>query len=519
MDKVTHSDSDIRPMPVYGIERWLITITVMLVAIIEVLDMTIVNVALPRMMGSLGTNTNQITWVLTSYIVSSAIFMPLTGFLVTRFGTKNLLSINIIGFLIASMCCGLANSLTTIVFFRACQGIFGAALVPISQYVLRDTFSEKEQGMAMAIWGMGMMVAPIMGPTLGGYITEHLTWRWVFYINIPVCITAFIMARRVMRASVTKTVKIDWLGMGLMGIGIGTLQIFLDKGNEQGWFSSDIIIILALIFVFCLTVFIIRGLIIKEKNIINLLLFKDRNFAACTLTMALFGIGLFGTMSLIPIQLEHLMHYPVLLTGLLTIPQGIATAVTMIIIGPFITKIDARKIIFLGILLAALGTFRLSTLNLYTNMQVSLIVPLIIQGIGMGMFFIPLAALALLTLPSHQTAEASGIFSFSRNLGSSIGISFISTVLSHETQVNWHDIGGHLKYNNTNLHVWLHAHHLLINNPKATILLSKSLAAQSAMNAFNDAYWFVTLIFLFMLPVVFIIKKPNFTDKQVITAH
>ncbi len=505
--------------PIYGPLRWLITLTVMLVAIIEVLDMTIVNVTLPHMMGSLGANSDQITWVLTSYIVSAAIFMPLTGFLVTRYGTKNILLMNIVGFLISSMCCGLANSLDFMILFRTTQGIFGAALVPISQYVLRDIFSNEEQGKAMAIWGMGIMVAPVLGPMLGGYITEHLSWRWVFYINFPVCLLALIMTMRYMYDTEKQNQYIDWIGMGLMAVGIGSLQIFLDQGNTEGWFDSNFILILCVIFTLSLSLFIIRGILIKEKNIINLMLFKDRNFAMSTLAMLFFGMGLFGTLTLIPIELERLMNYPVLLAGILSSPQGIMSAITMMFVGPLITKVDPRKIIAVGVFITACGAFMYSRFSLQTDMQVSVIIPAIIMGMGMGMFFIPLAAIALISLPPSDTAEASGVFSFSRNLGSSMGISILTTILSHETQISWHDYVKNISVYNPNFHLWLHRAHLTLANPKTTVILVNTLMRQSNLNAFNDAYWFVTLVFLGMLPLLLLIPRPLFKGEANVSFH
>jgi MFS transporter, DHA2 family, multidrug resistance protein len=223
----------------FGTTRWLVTLTVILVAIVEVLDITIVNVSLPNMMGTLGANSEQITWVLTSYIVSAAIFMPLTGFFIQRFGQKRLLLINIAGFLAASILCGISSSLTEMVLFRTCQGIFGASLVPLSQLILRDAFPLEEQGKAMAIWGVGIMVAPVLGPTLGGYITEVLNWRWVFFINIPVCILSFLLAWYLLIETPTRRQKIDWIGALLMAGGIASLQIFLDRGNQEGWLYNQ----------------------------------------------------------------------------------------------------------------------------------------------------------------------------------------------------------------------------------------------------------------------------------------
>lgn len=488
-------------------EKWLITIAIMLVTVIEVLDMTIVNVALPHMMGALGANTNQITWILTSYIVSSAIMMPLTGFLVTRFGRRRLLLVDIVGFLAASMLCGMSVSLTEIVVFRILQGLFGATLVPLSQYVLRDTFKPEEQGKAMAIWGLGIMVAPILGPTIGGYITESMNWRWIFYLNIPVCIIAFFMALRFIKETPRQKQFIDWVGMALMTMGIGCLQILLDKGNENNWFDNNYMILLAVISVVSLIMFIIRGLF-YENNIINLAIFKDRNFTTSTVMLSVFGISLFGIMAIQPLMLENLMNYPASTTGLAMMPRGIASGVGMIVVSRLINRTDPRLLVIIGIVLSALGTYWMSSFNLETGMDL-IVYTGIIQGFGMGLFFVPLSTLALSTLPTQYTAEGSGLFSFGRSLGSSIGVSILGTIVSRMSQSNWNIYGGNINASNPALYKWLNAHHLSINSPLAHQMLGQELYRQSSMLSFVDAYWITAISFIIMLPIVFLIKRPE----------
>ena len=291
--------SSIGSQSLTNFERNFITITVMIVAIIEILDMTIVNVALPAMMGDLGANADQITWILTSYIVSSAIVMPLTGFFVTYFGRKKLLLTSITGFLLFSMLCGLSTSLTEIILFRIGQGMFGALLVPLSQYILNDAYPKKDRGKAMAIWGIGLMVAPILGPTVGGYITDAMSWRWIFYINVPVCIGAFFLATRFIKETVSEKKYIDWVGLLLLALGIGALQIFLDRGNTDNWFHSNSILILCFVWVCSFIIFIVRG-INKPDNIINLKLFKSRNFTITVIMLSVSGIAIFGIIAVIP---------------------------------------------------------------------------------------------------------------------------------------------------------------------------------------------------------------------------
>jgi len=504
--------------PAYtGITRWLVTLTVILVAVVEVLDMTIVNVSLPNMMGTLGADTEQITWILTFYVVSAAIFMPLTGFLVNRVGQKKLLLINIVGFLLTSTLCGLSNSLIEIVFFRILQGVFGASLVPLSQIVLRDAFPIQEQGKAMAIWGVGIMVAPVLGPTLGGYITEVLSWRWVFYINIPVCLFAFFMAWRLIIENPTRQDKVDWIGLCLMAIGIGCLQIFLDRGNQDGWFSSHEIILYFIIWTTSLGLFLWRGLRIND-NIVNLRLFQDYNFSSGCLLITLYSLGIFGVIALQPILLEGYMHYNTITAGLIMAPRGITSAIAMMLVASWIRKYDPRYILAAGIFFSATGTLFMAQHTL--NASIFFMVwTTSIQGFGMGLFFVPLSVLAFSTLPKEAIAEGAGIFSFGRNLGISIGISILSTTLTRENQTNWNRLGSHIQPFNPNLTYWLNHQHWQLHDPLALQTLMDQLQGQAAVIAFNDVFWMVALIFFALLPFIFVLKKPAYLINFSEAAH
>lgn len=499
-----------------GTLRILIVVTVMLVAIAEVLDMTIVTVALPDMMGTLGANVDQISWVLTSYIVSAAILMPLTGILINRLGRKRLLLINIIGFMCASAFCGMANTLSTMIFFRACQGVFGAALVPLSQTILRDSFPPKEIGMAMAIWGVGIMVAPVLGPTIGGYITQHLNWRFIFYINIPVCIIAFLLATRVISESTQKYIPIDIIGVIFLTLWVGCLQILLDRGTQEGWFNSNEIIILAVIAVLSFIAFIQRCWR-NSHPIINLKLFCNSNFTLASLILAIFSLGLLGTLVMQPLLLENLLNYPTQTAGIAMAPRGIISAITMFFSAYLIKKIDARIIISIGILMSAISTFEMHYYSLQMDMQTFILVSLL-QGIGMGLFFVPNAAIAFTTLTSEQVGEASGLFSFSRSLGTSIGISMMSTILARETQINWMRLGGHLTATTPALQQWLAHLHWQLYAPLTLTQLSTELANQSQMIAFIDSYWLTSILLLCSLPLVFFLKKIN-NSGSVETGH
>lgn len=485
--------------------RWIIAITVMLITVMEILDMTIVSVALPSMMGQLGANSDQITWVITSYIVSSAIVMPMTGFIVGRLGRKRYMLIMIIGFLIASMLCGFSHNLEEIVFFRILQGLFGASLVPMSQYILSDTFPPEKMGTAMAIWGMGIMVAPIMGPTLGGYITDHLSWRWIFFINLPVCLIAIFMTLRYIDETSRNKTYIDWVGILLLAVFVGALQIFLDRGNGNNWFESTSMQLLFFIWVSTLIVFVVRG-IHKKNNIINLSLFKSRNFTLATLILMLFTMCMLSLLSLQPIMLEHLLGNTAQSAGLVMMPRGLAAIVGMMLVAKSINRIDARWLVFIGVLLATYGTYLMTNINLQTN---NLVIEFdsLLQGLGMGMFFVPISAFSFSDITLAQKAEASGLFSFGRSLGISIGVSILSTLISRETQINWNQLGGHLTTTNTATQQWLAIQSLHLTHAQAIGVLVTHLESQANMIAFIDSYWLALAGFLIMLPLIWMLKK------------
>ena len=488
-------------------EKIIITIAVMLVAIIEVLDTTIVNVALPNMMGALGANADQISWVITSYIVTAAICMLLTGYCVTRFGSKKLLLVNIGGFLISSMLCGLSTNLTQIVAFRILQGMFGAMLVPMSQYILRSLFPLEKQGQAMAIWGIGIMVAPILGPTLGGIITDSMSWRWVFYINVPISLIAFIMVLQFVHGAEGKKIKTDFLGLVLMAVGVGGLQLFLDRGNQNNWFDSDTIIILFILSIACLSIFITRGLLIKD-NIINLRLFSDWNLSSGTIILSFYCLCVMGIIIVQPIMLETLLNYSPTAAGLITAPRGIACAIGMVITSKIINHVDPRKIVCFGLLCSAAGSMTMSHFSLAVN-SYWIVVSCSIQGIGMGFVFIPLSIIALATLQKDQLAEASGLFSFGRSFGSSVGISIFATYITRLSQIHWNRLSGYIDPSNPALQQWLSDTQLTLSDPLTPQVLSFELRRQATMIAYINCFYASTIIFFCLIPVLLLLKKTD----------
>ncbi|HET7588206.1 MAG TPA: DHA2 family efflux MFS transporter permease subunit [Gammaproteobacteria bacterium] len=488
--------------------RVLITVAVMSATIMQVLDTTIVNVALPHMQGELGANPDQITWVLTSYLVASGIFMPLTGYFTDRLGQKRYLTISITGFVIASMLCGISQTLPEIVLARLLQGIFGAGLSPISQSIMINTFPRDQRGRAMAIWGLGIMVGPILGPTLGGWLTEMFNWRWTFYINVPVSILSLALTWLAVPETKRKERSTDWSGLILIAMGIGCLQYILDRGNQKNWFDSGLITILTVLSVVGFIGFVVHSLRQKDAALFNLRIFKDRNFAtACMLIMAL-GLAMYGTLVLQPLLLEGLLGYPVLTTGIVMAPRGVASAISMFLVGRLITRFEPRIMVGVGILLSTIGTYFMTQYNLQINMF-WVIFPIVIQGFGMGLIFVPLATVAYSTLPNEYSAEAAGMFSLLRTIGSSIGIAIVVTLLSRHTQIAWNQLGGHITEANPAVYDYLSKLQIPPDSHAAGAIFARLVGAQARITGFLDAFLVVFISFICMLPLVLFMRRVN----------
>ena len=415
--------------------RGMVVISTMLATIMQVVDMTIVNVALPHMQGSMSATQEQISWVLTSYIVAAAIMTPVTGVFATRFGRKRLFIISVIGFTCASVLCGSALSLTEIVVFRLLQGAFGAALVPLSQAVLLDSYPREKHGAAMALWGMGVMVGPILGPTLGGFLTEYYSWRWTFYINLPIGILALLGIGIFMRETpLRRAGSFDFFGFAALSIAIGALQLMLDRGESQDWFGSREIVLEAAAAALALYVFLVH-MFTASKPFIEPGLFKDRNFAAGLLLILLVGVMLLATMALLPPFLQGLLGFPVLTTGYVLAPRGGGTMFAMLIVGRLVGKVDTRWLISFGLGMIALSLWQMAGFNLDTGVR-QIVGTGIVQGVGLGFVFVPLSAVTFATLAPHYRSEGTAMFSLMRNIGSSVGISLVVTVLGQQAQAN-----------------------------------------------------------------------------------
>ncbi|MDF1795820.1 MAG: DHA2 family efflux MFS transporter permease subunit [Coxiellaceae bacterium] len=482
----------------------LVIFTIMMVAVLEVLDATIVNVALPSMMPALSANTSEITWVLTAYVVASAIMLPLTGFISNRIGRKNMMIACVTGFMVASLASGMAMSLNQMVVFRVFQGAFGAALIPLSQAILRETFPLHKQGKAMAIWGMGIMMAPVLGPTLGGYITQDLNWRWVFYINIPICALGIALIYWVIPQTKIIKQRIDMIGLALMIIAVACLQIFLDQGNEYGWFSSNEILLLALISGFSFAGFLFRTFY-RKHPVVKLSLYKDRNFVLACIIMLAFAGCLFGLMTVQPIMLEQVFKYPIITTGWTLAPVGLASAFGMVSASLLMNRINVKYLLVPGLALCSLSAWWFCHFSLYTSINY-FIVANAITGLGMGLVMVPLSTYALATTSKTDMTEASGLFAYSRMLGTSVGISLISTLLSRESQINWSNMGASLNRFSHNVTHWLGAQHLSVNSPLAAHKLGAMLKTHATLQAFLDGYFAIAIAFALLIPLVLLLK-------------
>ncbi len=485
--------------------RILSSVAVLLAVLMVILDMTIVNVALPDMMGTLGATPDQITWVLTSYIVAEAILIPMSGFLAERFGRKRVLTVSVAGFVVSSMLCGQAHTLMQMVIFRLLQGAFGASVVPLSQATMVDNFEPEMRGKAMAVWGIGVLLGPIMGPTVGGFITDHLGWQWVFYVNLPIGIVNLVMIAAYMKSTPHTGAAIDWLGAALLAIGVGSLQMLLDRGNSEGWFDSQLIVSLTFVSIVCLLAFTLRSYN-RSDAILKLNLLKDRNLATSSFLIMAFGVGMLSTIALQPLFLEHLLGYPASTAGLVMAPRGIAVAVGMVAVAILIQRIDARWLVFVGLVLSSAGSYVTTRYNLNVD-QFWIIVPSVVQGIGMGMIFVPLSTLAYQTLPSEASDQAASIFNIARTIGGSLGIAIGATVLTRAAHENLQTLSAGINPYNPALHSWLEATGLSMTDPRTQELLSYELTRQSTMIGFIEAFGFITLSFLVLIPFVILLKQ------------
>ena len=499
--------------------KWIISLTVILPTLIEVIDTSVVNVSLDHIRGSLSAGLDEATWAITAYLVANAIVIPLTGWLSRLFGRRNYILFSVSLFTFSSFMCGSSRSLSSLIFFRVLQGVGGGGLQPISQAILLETFPPAQYGMAMSIFGVGVLFGPIIGPLLGGWITDNWSWNWIFYINIPIGIISLIMIMLFINdPPYLKRVreKIDYWGLSLIVLGIGALQIVLDKGQREDWFSSVFIIRLAMIAVVSLILFVFVELRSAEP-VLNIRQLKNISFASANAIQSMAFFGLFGSIVLLPLFLQQLMGYNAFLSGFAIAPGGLATLLVMPIIGQLVTRINPKAILFSGLLLLSCSMAMMARFNLYVDYN-TVLWTRIVMGAGMGMIFIPLTTVAFTTIKKEEMGNATSIFNLLRNISGSFGIAFMTTVLARRAQ----------------FHQFRFSEHLNPFDPRYQFAVNKTMAAlatksqdasvqaangaiyqqlikQSTLFSFTDAFHIGAVVILCVLPLVFLLKRPKNT--------
>src|ERR1700686_2614601 len=478
--------------------RAAITVCVILATLMQALDTTIANVALPYMQGSVSASQDQIDWVLTSYIVAAAIMTPPTGYLAGRFGLNRLFLVSVAGFTVASMLCGMAQSLVQIVLFRVLQGLFGAALVPLSQTVLMNINPRERQGSAMALWGVAVMAGPVLGPVLGGWLTEAYSWRYVFYINLPIGMLAFLgMTAFLPEAGRNVGEKLDWFGFGTLSLAIGAMQVALDRGEQLDWFGSSEIVTEAIVAAAALYLFLVHTFTADEP-FVRPALFRDRNFTAGIVFIAIVGLTYYASLALQPPYLQNLMNYPIVTAGLVLGPR---------VVGKLTGRVDTRLLLGIGLGLTAWSFFAMTGWTPDVS-QMTIIIVGVIQGIGLGFIFVPLSVVTLSTLSPELRAEGAGIYSLSRNIGSSAGISVVNSLLTTNTQINHAEIAQHVTSVNRMFEDPMVAQFWNPLTAAGRAALDAVVTRQAQIIAYIDDYKLLMIATLVVLPLVVVFKKP-----------
>jgi DHA2 family multidrug resistance protein len=489
------------------INRTAVTASIMLATFMQGVDTTIANVALPHMQGSFSCSQDQIAWVVTSYIVAAAIMTPLTGWLASRFGIKYVFLISVVGFTIASALCGAATSLAQLVIYRLLQGICGAALVPLSQSVLLQVNPPEQHAKAMAVWGMGVILGPIIGPALGGWLTDDYSWRWVFYINVPVGILAgagimvFIHETRHGQRE-----AFDWFGFVTLSIAIGALQMMLDRGELKDWFGSSEIWIETIVAALCFYLFIVHTATAGDRSFLNRALLKDPNCVAGIVLMFLIGIPLYGSMTLLPTMMQALLNYPVITAGFVTAPRGIGTMIAMIVVSRLVGKIDIRLIILGGLTLTAVSLWQMTGFSLQMGTW-PFITTGVLQGFGLGFVFTPLSVVTFSTLPRNVITQGTAIFSLMRNVGGSVGISIVEALLVQNTQIVHSRLAEHIRPDNPLAQTLSSPYSL--TNIHGVAALNAEVTRQAQMIAYIDDFHLMVIVIVIAAPFLLLLRRPR----------
>jgi len=501
------------------VNPWIVAVAVMFATFMEVLDTTVVNVSLPHIAGSLSATTDEATWALTSYLVANAIVLPMTGWLASMFGRKRLLMVSVSGFTVSSFLCGLAPNLPTLIAFRILQGATGGAMQPLSQAVLLEAFPPRDRGKAMGFWGLGIVVAPILVPVLGGWLTDSYSWRWVFYINIPVGIASLVMTQLFVFDPPylrRQSEHIDYWGLGMLAVGIGALQIVLDKGQEEDWFSSHWITALAIISAVTLVWLVIHELRTAHP-VVDLRVFKERSYAVGVFLMTVVGFVLYGSLVLLPLMLQTLLGYPSLQAGIAMAPRGVGSFFMMPLTGLMTGRFDPRKLLTLGLLVGGATLLWLSRLNLSAGYW-DIFWPQLIQGGAMALLFVPLTTITMDRVPRERMGNATSLFNLMRNIGGSIGIAMTGTLLSRHQQSTTNLLGSNVTpYSLASRSTFegLRAGFIAAGadpvtaTNRAYAALFGMVQRQSSMVSFVSIFQLLGIIFIVLLPLVLIMKRPK----------
>lgn len=506
-------------MPERQINPWLIAVSVMFATFMEVLDTTVVNVSLPHIAGSLSSTTEEATWALTSYLVANAIVLPMTGWLAGVFGRKRLLMVSVVGFTVSSFLCGLAPTLWLLIVFRILQGATGGALQPLSQAVLLEAFPPHERGKAMGFWALGIVVAPILGPVLGGYLTDSYSWRWVFYINIPIGIASIVMTQLfIFDPPYLKQERrpVDYWGIGLLVLGIGALQVVLDKGQQEDWFASPFIVTLSVISGLSLAALILRELW-AEHPIVDLRVFKERSYAVGVFLMSVVGFVLYGSMVLLPIMLQTLLGYPALQAGVAMAPRGLGSFLMMPATGLMVGRFDPRKLLSAGLFVGGGTLLWMSRLNLQAGYW-DFFWPQLFQGVGLSLLFVPLTTVAMAAIPRERMGNATSLFNLMRNIGGSVGIALTGTLIARRQQAATAVLGSHVSLLDPETQAvfaqmragFIAAGADLVTATNRTYAaLFGMVQREAATVSFVSLFELLGIIWLAMLPLIWIMKRPR----------
>jgi DHA2 family multidrug resistance protein len=503
-----------------AVNPWIIALAVTLATFMEVLDTSIANVALPHIAGSLSAGQDESTWVLTSYLVSNAIVLPLSGWLSSIVGRKNFYMGCVALFTISSFLCGLAPNLATLIVCRILQGAGGGGLQPSEQAILADTFPPAKRGMAFAVYGVAVVTAPAIGPTLGGWITDNFTWRWIFFINIPVGILSLLLTSRLIqdppylkRRKLSET-RIDYIGLGFVALGLGTLQIVLDKGQREDWFESHFIVILSLICVASL-IFVVIWEWRHKDPIIDLHLFRDRTFGISNLLMFMLGFALLGSTLLLPLFMQTMLGYTAQQSGMALMPGGFAIMLLLPLVGFLLSRYSPRWLLVFGLVVLSASLFNMTRFDLQIDFRTAAVAR-IFQAVGMAFLFVPINTAAYAFLPREKNNAASGLMNLARNIGGSVGISVVTTLLDRRSQVHMTDLSSHLSQSNPALRSMIQGASRAMQAHGATAagatrqayaLIQGAVERQAIMLSYIDCFWFLGVAIMAMIPMVFLMKK------------